>query len=132
MARPVDRLEMPLVAVLRPDEVEVDKLLTLLSVELSPVDRLEMLLVAVLRPDDVDVDKLPMLLAVVLNPVLNWATVTASCSAAPSATFVMRRSAEDEPTETSDAGAAASVMKPVAVEAEALVVLPEPMATLPA
>ncbi|MDQ0044268.1 hypothetical protein J2W33_005185, partial [Variovorax boronicumulans] len=29
--RPVDRLEMPLVAVLRPDDVEVDRLLTVLS-----------------------------------------------------------------------------------------------------
>jgi hypothetical protein len=51
---------MPLVVVLRPVDVEVDKLLTLLFVVLSPVevevDRLEMLLVAVLSPVDVEVD----------------------------------------------------------------------------
>jgi hypothetical protein len=44
--RPVDveveRLEMLLVAVLRPVEVEVDRLLTLLLVVLKPVDRLDM------------------------------------------------------------------------------------------
>jgi hypothetical protein len=43
--------------VLRPVEVEVDKLLTLLLVVLRPVERLEMPLVAVLRPVDVEVDK---------------------------------------------------------------------------
>ena len=46
--RPVLRLPTPLVAVLRPVEVEVDRLLILLF--------------AVLRPVDVDVDKLPILL----------------------------------------------------------------------
>ncbi|MGF6349111.1 hypothetical protein QF040_003824 [Variovorax sp. W2I14] len=35
--RPVDRLEMPLVAVLKPDQVEVDKLPMLLVAVLSPV-----------------------------------------------------------------------------------------------
>ncbi|MDQ0057206.1 hypothetical protein J2W32_006281, partial [Variovorax boronicumulans] len=49
---------MLLLAVLRPDDVEVDRLLTVLSVVLRPVDRLEIPLVAVLRPDDVEVDKL--------------------------------------------------------------------------
>jgi hypothetical protein len=55
--------------VLKPDDVDVDRLLTLLFVELRPVDRLEMPLVAVLRPDDVEVDRLLTLLFVELRPV---------------------------------------------------------------
>jgi hypothetical protein len=55
--------------VLRPEDVEVDRLLTLLLVELRPVERLEMPLVAVLRPDDVEVDRLLTLLLVELKPV---------------------------------------------------------------
>jgi hypothetical protein len=43
----VERLvEMLLVAVLRPDDVELERLVTLLLVELKPVERLEMPLVA--------------------------------------------------------------------------------------
>jgi hypothetical protein len=60
---------MLLLAVLRPVEVEVDRLVTLLFVVLKPVDRLPMLLVAVLNPVDVEVDKLVRLLFVVLRPV---------------------------------------------------------------
>jgi hypothetical protein len=60
---------MPLVAVLSPLDVDVDRLLTLLLVELRPVERLEMPLVAVLRPLDVEVDRLLTLLFVELRPV---------------------------------------------------------------
>ena len=67
---------MLLFAVLRPVEVEVDKLETVLPVVLRPVLRLLILLVAVLRPVDVDVDselipvdKLASRLAAVLRPV---------------------------------------------------------------
>jgi hypothetical protein len=102
---------MPLVAVLRPVDVEVDKLLTLLLVVLSPVDRLEMPLVAVLKPVEVEVDKLVTALLVVLRPVdrlamplvavLNpvdveverlrsWSTLTASVPEIPAASAVMR------------------------------------------
>jgi pilus assembly protein FimV len=58
--------------------------------------------------------------------------VAMSCGAAPSATFVMRRKAEADPTETSDTGAACPVRNAVPVGATAPVVLPEPIATLSA
>ncbi|WP_042674467.1 hypothetical protein, partial [Variovorax sp. CF313] len=57
---PVDKLPMPLKEVLRPEDVEVERLLRLLLVVLRPVDRLLMPLVAVLKPVEVDVDKLSM------------------------------------------------------------------------
>jgi hypothetical protein len=55
--RPVDSEPMPLVAVLRPVEVEVERDVTLLFVVLRPVDSEPMPLVAVLRPVDVEVGK---------------------------------------------------------------------------
>ena len=55
-----------LVVVLRPVEVEVDRLLRLLLVVLCAVDRLPRLLVVVLRPVEVEVDRLLRLLLVVL------------------------------------------------------------------
>ncbi|VUD60483.1 unnamed protein product [Burkholderia pseudomallei] len=42
-------------------------------------------------------------------PVLSWATVTASFAAEPSATLVMRRKLVEEPTDTSEDGAALPV-----------------------
>ncbi|KGR95034.1 putative chromosome segregation ATPase [Burkholderia sp. ABCPW 111] len=85
-----------------PDEAEVDSEVSELFVLLSPVDNEPM-------PVDADVDRLAMLLAVVLMPVLSCETVTASCGAEPSATFVMRRRAVALPTDTSDSGAAVPV-----------------------
>ncbi len=73
------------------------------------VDNDEIELFADERPVDADVDRLPIALVVVLMPVLSWATVTASCGAEPSATFVIRRKAVELPTETSDRGAALPV-----------------------
>jgi hypothetical protein len=73
------------------------------------VDNEARLLAAVLKPVDVEVDKRVILLAVVLMPVLNCDTVTASCGAEPSATFVIRRNALALPTDTSERGAAVPV-----------------------
>ena len=108
--RPVDRLLIPLVAVLKPVEVDVDS-------ELIPADKLASRLTALLRPVDVEVDRLLIpvdkeltLVEMLLLLVDSWATVTASWAAAPSATLVMRRCAAAVPTETSAPGAAELVM----------------------
>ncbi|CAJ3740675.1 chromosome segregation ATPase [Burkholderia pseudomallei] len=83
-----------------PVEVEVD------SVDVDS-DAIELL--ADESPVDVEVDKLAIALVVVLMPVLSWATVTASFAAEPSATLVMRRKLVEEPTDTSEDGAALPV-----------------------
>lgn len=94
--KPVLKLLIPLVAVLKPVDVEVDKLV--------------MLLVAVLKPVDVEVDKLEMPVDKLKVLVLSCATVTASEASAPSATLVMRRSSPPllppfAPTDTMPVGA---------------------------
>ncbi|CAJ4669329.1 tash protein pest motif family [Burkholderia pseudomallei] len=91
----VDSEAIELVAELRPVEVDVDS------------DAIELL--ADESPVDVEVDKLAIALVVVLMPVLSWATVTASFAAEPSATLVMRRKLVEEPTDTSEDGAALPV-----------------------
>ena len=68
-ATPVDNELMPLVAALKPLEVEVDSDDTLLLAELRPVDNELMPLAAVLKPVEVDVDSADTLLLVVLSPV---------------------------------------------------------------
>nr|WP_329956642.1 hypothetical protein [Collimonas humicola] len=68
-ATPVDKELMPLVATLKPLEVEVDSDDTLLLVVLRPVDSELMPLAAVLKPVEVDVDNADTLLLVVLSPV---------------------------------------------------------------
>jgi hypothetical protein len=68
-ATPVDNELIPLVAALKPVEVEVDSDVTLLLVVLRPVDKELIPLVAVLKPVEVDVDSEVTLLLVVLRPV---------------------------------------------------------------
>ncbi len=97
-----DSEAIELLAELRPVEADVESEATELLVVDRPVD-------SELIPVDADVDRLAMLLAVVLMPVLSCETVTASCGAEPSATFVMRRRAVALPTDTSDSGAAVPV-----------------------
>jgi hypothetical protein len=84
--KPVDSDTMPLVAVLKPVEADVDKLVTALFVVLKPVDNDAIPLVAVLKPVEVDVERLVTVLFVVLNDELSDVltlysspTVAASC-----------------------------------------------------
>jgi hypothetical protein len=112
----VDRLEIPLVAVLRPDDVEVDRLLIPLDVD---VDRLLMLLVAVLRPLEVEVDKLEMLLVAVLRPSKSTTAHAAEVELRPGSRY--RWSPCSSPTmsrSTAAIDAACGVLKPDEVEVE--------------
>ncbi|MEM4989360.1 hypothetical protein V8G57_18385 [Collimonas sp. H4R21] len=68
-ATPVDNELMPLVATLKPLDVDVDNDDTLLLVVLRPVDSELMPLAAVLKPVEVEVDSADTLLLVVLSPV---------------------------------------------------------------
>ena len=116
-----------------PVEAEVDSEATLLLVVLKPVEveveSDKTLLPVVLKPVETEVDRETIPVDRLLTPVLNCATVTMSCCAEPSATLVMRRNAAADPTETSEAGAAVFVRKPVPVGAAAPVVEPAPSAT---
>jgi pilus assembly protein FimV len=67
-----------------------------LDVELESTAMLELVVANPVETDAIDVDRL-------LSLVLSWWTVTASCGAEPSATFVMRRSVVSLPTDTSPA-----------------------------
>ena len=107
----MDKLPRLLVVVLRPVEVEVDRLLRLLLVVLCAVDRLPRLLVVVLRPVEVEVDRLLKPVLRLALDVLSCATVTASLISPPSATLVIRRVRFPAllPTETTDEDAATFV-----------------------
>ncbi|PFH08934.1 hypothetical protein BCF11_1313 [Collimonas sp. PA-H2] len=144
--KPVDKDEMPVDRDAIPVELEVDREVTLLLVELRPVDSeltfevlLDklvdselMLLVLADKPVEVEVDSEFTLLLAELRPVdneprpvavavdseFNWLTLTASVFCVPAATLMICRSLPTEPTDTTLGRVPLVELAPIAIELE--------------